>query len=166
MIPRLDFSSFKDARAYQYAVRFILGGAVTVCTGLIAEHWGPLIGGLFLSFPAIFPASATLIAKHETEKKQKAGVHSPSRGRRAAALDAAGAVLGGYGLACFGAVAWLLLPAYPAGVALTVAGVAWLAVSICLWWVRRYMRWRFFASRGWDARLLRPLLCRRRKQRR
>jgi hypothetical protein len=135
VIPKLDFSSLKDAHGYQYAVRFMLGGAVTVCTGLIAGHWGPIIGGLFLSFPAIFPASATLIEKHETEKKQKAGMNSPLRGRKAAALDAAGAILGGYGLACFGAVAWLLLPVYPLGLALSVAGVVWLAVSICLWWV-------------------------------
>lgn len=138
MIPRLDLSSFKDAHGYQYAVRFVLGGAVTVCTGLIAAQWGPVIGGLFLSFPAIFPASATLIEKHETQRKQKAGMNSPLRGRKAAALDAAGAVLGGYGLACFGAVAWLLLPAHAAALALSVAGAVWLAISICLWWVRRH----------------------------
>jgi hypothetical protein len=138
MIPRLDFSSLKDAHGYQYAVRFVLGGAVTVCTGLIADHWGPVIGGLFLSFPAIFPAGATLIEKHETEKKRKAGFESPLRGRKAAALDAAGAVLGGYGLACFGAVAWLMLAVYPPWLALVTAGVAWLAVSICLWWLRRH----------------------------
>jgi hypothetical protein len=40
MIPSLDFSSLKDARWHQFAVRFILGGAVTLCTGLIAQHWG------------------------------------------------------------------------------------------------------------------------------
>jgi Protein of unknown function (DUF3147) len=147
MIPRLDFSSLKDARPYQYAVRFILGGAVTVCTGLIAEHWGPVIGGLFLAFPAIFPASATLIEKHQTEKKQKAGMNSPLRGRKAAALDAAGAVLGGYGLACFGAVAWLSLPVYPAGYALSVAGGVWLVVSIGLWWIRRHTRRRLASSK-------------------
>jgi len=132
VIPRLDFSSFKDAHGYQYAMRFILGGAVTVCTGPIAEHWGPIVGGLFLSFPAIFPASVTLIEKHETERKQKVGMNSPLRGRKAAALDAAGAVLGGYGLACFAAVAWLSLPTYPAAFALSIAGVVWLALSICL----------------------------------
>jgi len=138
MIPRLDFSSFKDVHGYQYAVRFILGGAVTVCTALIAEHWGPIIGGLFLSFPAIFPATATLIEKHETKRKQEAGMNSPLRGRKAAALDAAGAMLGGYGLACFAAVAWLSLPTYPAAFALSIAAVVWLAVSMCLWWVRRH----------------------------
>jgi len=59
-------------------VRFVLGGAVTLCTGLIAEHWGPVVGGLFLSFPAIFPATVTLIERHETEKKSKAGINCRS----------------------------------------------------------------------------------------
>jgi Protein of unknown function (DUF3147) len=46
---------------YEYATRFVLGGLITVGAGLIAEKWGPSVGGLFLAFPAIFPASATLI---------------------------------------------------------------------------------------------------------
>ncbi len=61
-----------------------------MCTGLIAQHWGPVVGGLFLSFPAILPASATLIERHETEKKKRAGISCRVRGRKAAALDAAG----------------------------------------------------------------------------
>ena len=93
-LPSLDFSSIEDARWHQFVVRFILGGAVTLCTGLIAQHWGPVVGGLFLSFPAIFPATVTLIERHETEKKSKAGINCRKRGRKAAALDAAGAVLG------------------------------------------------------------------------
>jgi hypothetical protein len=34
----------------------------------------PVVGGLFLAFPAIFPASATLIEKHVRERKEKAGL--------------------------------------------------------------------------------------------
>ena len=45
---------------------------------MIARKFGPLMGGLFLAFPAIFPAGATLIKKHEKEKKDRAGC----RGRR------------------------------------------------------------------------------------
>jgi hypothetical protein len=37
-----------------------MGGLVTVITGIVAKNWGPVIGGLFLAFPAIFPASATI----------------------------------------------------------------------------------------------------------
>ena len=38
------------------------------------QRWGPGIGGLFLAFPAIFPASATLVEKHEKQKKNRAGI--------------------------------------------------------------------------------------------
>ena len=79
-MPSVDFSSLRDARWHQFMVRFILGGTVTLCTGLIAQHWGPVIGGLFLSFPAIFPATVTLVARHETEKKRKAGINCRARG--------------------------------------------------------------------------------------
>jgi hypothetical protein len=33
-------------------LRCLLGGAITVITGLIASHWGPVVEGLFLAFPA------------------------------------------------------------------------------------------------------------------
>jgi hypothetical protein len=79
-MPSVDFSSLRDARWHQFMVRFILGGTVTLCTGLIAQHWGPVIGGLFLAFPAIFPATVTLVARHETEKKRKAGINCRARG--------------------------------------------------------------------------------------
>lgn len=138
MIPAVTFSSLKNAHWWQFAVRFVLGGAVTVCTGLVAQHWGPVIGGLFLSFPAIFPASATLIGRHETEKKLKAGIHDRVRGRKAAALDAAGAVLGGWGLVSFGFVAWLTLPKFPTALALALAGIVWVIVSTSLWGLRRH----------------------------
>ena len=75
----------------QKLVRFAFGGAITVIAGILVKRFGPVFGGLLLAFPAIFPASATPIAKHETEKKQKAGIATSSRGRQAAALDAAGA---------------------------------------------------------------------------
>lgn len=140
MIVAFEPSGLGEARWYQFALRFVLGGAVTACAGLVAQHWGPVIGGLFLTFPAIFPASATLIAQHQTEKKQKAGIECPRRGRKAAALDAAGAVLGGWGLLCFGYLAWKMLPVIPAFGALSLAGLIWVIVAVSLWWTRRYAR--------------------------
>jgi Protein of unknown function (DUF3147) len=138
MIPGVNFSALKDAHWKQFAVRFALGGAVTACTGLVAQHWGPVIGGLFLAFPAIFPASATLIERHQTEKKKRAGMEGSLRGRNAAALDAAGAVFGGCGLACFGCAAWLLLPRHSAAFALGLSGLIWLWVAVSLWWIRQH----------------------------
>ena len=97
-----------------------------------------MIGGLFLSLSRIFPATVTLIARHDTEKKSKAGINCRVRGRKAAALDAAGAVLAGWGMLCFGCAAWLALPEYPTALALSLAGVLWLIVSASLWWARRH----------------------------
>jgi hypothetical protein len=48
---------------YEYLVRFALGGAIAVTARILAEHFGPVFGRLFLAFPAIFPASAALVAK-------------------------------------------------------------------------------------------------------
>ncbi|HLH31835.1 MAG TPA: DUF3147 family protein, partial [Terriglobia bacterium] len=93
-----DSSALKRTRWYEYAVRFLFGGAITAATGLIAKHYGPAFGGLFLAFPAIFPASATLVEKHEKDKKRKAGMSGTKRGRESAALDARGAAYGTIGL--------------------------------------------------------------------
>jgi hypothetical protein len=126
----------------QYAVRFALGGLVTLMTGLIAKAYGPEVGGLFLAFPAIFPASATLIAKRERLKKARQGLHGSVRGRRAAALDAAGAVLGGAGLIGFAVAAYEGLPHASAAATLSIALFVWLAVSLPLWWLRKTRPWR------------------------
>jgi hypothetical protein len=79
-------------------LRFVLGGLATIVAGLIAEHWGPLVGGLFLAFPAIFCATATLSEKHERERKQNCGLAGHRRGSDAAGLDAAVQVLDSLGL--------------------------------------------------------------------
>lgn len=102
----LDASSLRSTSWYQYALRFVLGGLVTVGAGLIAKLWGPVVGGLFLAFPAIFPAGATLIASRECKKKTQAGLECGRRGQRVAALDAAGAILGSVGLVGFAAWVW------------------------------------------------------------
>jgi hypothetical protein len=59
-----------------------------------------------LAFPAIFCASATLIEKHERERKAEKGLRGERRGKQAAALDAAGAGLGSFGLAAFALACW------------------------------------------------------------
>jgi hypothetical protein len=101
MIVRLNPSALRQTSWYEYLIRFAIGGAMTVVAGLIASRFGPVVGGLFLAFPAIFPASATLIERHTRERKEKAGLSGARRGKEAAALDAAGATLGSFGLAGF-----------------------------------------------------------------
>src|ERR1700736_3332172 len=107
---KASLAPLKQTKWYEYATRFLIGGAITVFAGLVAKKFGPAIGGLFLAFPAIFPASATLIEKHERQKKRRAGFDSGNRGRLAVALDAAGTTVGGLAMAAFAVFVWLLLP--------------------------------------------------------
>jgi hypothetical protein len=141
MMPlRMDISAAFRTRWYEYAVRFIFGGLITVAAGLVARRFGPAVGGLFLAFPAIFPASATLVDKHEREKKEKVGLRGGVRGRFAAALDARGAAMGSIGLLAFALIVWKMLGSGSTGVVLSAAVVAWFAVSISFWYSRRMMR--------------------------
>jgi hypothetical protein len=132
-----NFSSLKQTTLREHVVRLVLGGAVTVAAGLIARHWGPVIGGLFLAFPAIFPAGATLIEQHEVKRKREIGRDGRRRGSEAAALDALGAALGAMGLAAFAVVLWRFLPGHSSWAALGLAVVAWASVSGLLWVLRK-----------------------------
>jgi len=136
---RFSPSSLKEGRWYEYVVRFALGGAATVFTGLVSSHYGASAGGLFLALPAIFCASATLIEKHEIRKKREAGLAGERRGQQAAALDAIGATLGALGMLAFAAVFWLTVESSVLG-AFAVASIAWLAVSVAAWCARRKTR--------------------------
>jgi Protein of unknown function (DUF3147) len=132
-----DMSALAKTRWNEYGVRFLFGGAITVIAGLLAKRFGPVFGGLFLAFPAIFPASATLVEKHEREKKQKAGIMNTTRGRQAAALDARGATIGSLGLIYFALLVWKLLPVWNAALVLCVALSLWLGVSVLIWRVSK-----------------------------
>jgi hypothetical protein len=137
-------AALKQTKPHQYGIRFLTGGLCTVVAGLIGNHFGPAIGGLFLAFPAIFPAAATLIESHEKEKKRKIGANGARRGRLAASIDSAGAALGCFGLIGFAVTSWLLLKGHEATFAITMATLAWLAVTLGLWLVRRHRVWREF----------------------
>jgi hypothetical protein len=106
---------------------------------MIARKFGPLMGGLFLAFPAIFPAGATLIKKHEKEKKDRAGVNPGYRGRDAAALDAEGAAMGSIGLLVFACILWKFLPEHATWLALTLGTIAWITVAMAIWRAFEYL---------------------------
>jgi hypothetical protein len=122
-------------------VRFVFGGAISVLAGLVAKKYGPVLGGLFLAFPAIFPASATLVEKHERQKKKKAGITKTIRGRQAAALDAYGAALGAVGLFFFAVVVWMFLREYNVELVLFAATAMWTLASVLLWRARKSPFW-------------------------
>jgi hypothetical protein len=136
---KIDPSALPKTRWYEFAVRFLFGGLITAITGLIAKKFGPGVGGLFLAFPAIFPASTTLIEKHEkqNQNKERAGLHGFVRGRRAAGVDAAGAAIGGVGLLVFAWLVKTLIVSHGTWPALTGATASWAAVSLLLWQIRK-----------------------------
>jgi hypothetical protein len=110
----------------------------TCLAGLVADIGGPVLGGLFLAFPAIFLASATLIEAHERRRKRERGLHGNRRGRQAAALDAAGATFGSAGLFAFAIVVWLSATALPFWTVMILALLAWSVIATAAW--RRVFR--------------------------
>ena len=139
MLVHVSSSALKDGRWSEYVVRFALGGAATVFTGVVAKLAGPAVGGVFLALPAIFCASATLIERHEIRRKREAGLHGERRGRQAAAVDACGAALGGVGMLVF-AVVFTALVERNAAAAFLCASAGWMIASVAAWWVRGKIR--------------------------
>ena len=104
------------SRCPTIVIRFIGGGLITAAIGVIAREWGPVVGGLFLAFPSIFPAASSLVERHAKDKRSHTGADGVSRARHVAALDAAGATIGSVGLlvwlGIFGAAVVTFVTAY------------------------------------------------------
>lgn len=115
--PELETRSLRSIRPREYVVRFVFGAAVALVAALVGELAGLRAGGVLLAFPAILPATLTLIEHKE--------------GRRRAREDDIGAVAGGVGMVAFALVGWLALSRLewggPAGLA--AAFVAWALIS-------------------------------------
>ncbi len=142
MLIKTDWSVLRKTKWNDYAVRFVLGGSITVAAGLIARKFGPGVGGLFLAFPAIFPASATLAEKREKERKLKKGLSGVVRGRLAAGAEAAGTAIGSVGLLAFACVFWKLLPDWRLWLVFVIAVAGWVTVAVTLWLARKRVRFR------------------------
>jgi hypothetical protein len=136
----INLAAFHQTSAREYAIRFFFGGLVTAMAGIVAEKWGPGVGGLFLAFPAIFPASATLLETHQHEKKQRIGLSGRRRGRNAVALDAAGAAQGGLGLLAFSLVVWACIQLRHPWLVILLGAATWVGVSFSIWRARRLPR--------------------------
>jgi hypothetical protein len=133
----LTLSSLKQTTAKEYILRFALGGLVTAVVGLVAKEFGPVIGGLFLAFPSIFPAAITLVEKHEAQKKGVQGQKAKYEARGAAGSDAAGAAMASFGLLAFGFVVWKWAGEQTPPVVLGFALLAWMFTAMAIWTIRK-----------------------------
>jgi hypothetical protein len=147
MTIEVDTSRLGESRWYEYAVRFAFGGGVTVIAGLIAKHYGPAAGGLFLAFPAIFPATATLIEKHEKERKEREGKNGTQRARIAVGMDAIGTAIGAIALIVFAGITWRQMAISSLPAVLLSAMAAWLFVAGLCWIVWQMIRKRMRTHR-------------------
>jgi|SRR5689334_5107807 hypothetical protein len=132
-----SLSGLAQTKPLEFGLRFVFGGVVTALAGLIASQFGPVIGGLFLAFPSIFPATATLIQKHEAKKKEQEGMHGRYMAKCAAGADAAGAAMGTIGLFAFATLVWQFSESLAPWIVLAMATTAWLAVAVTVWIIRK-----------------------------
>ena len=114
-----------DLRIRDLIVRFIFGAITSAVAGSLSILFSPIVGGVFLAFPAILAASLTLIAEEEDMEESR----EDARGATAGAL-ALGA-FAGIGVLTFTMIAWPL--------ALVAASAGWTLVALGLYlflWVR------------------------------
>jgi len=116
-----DWSRLASVKPAELGLRFVFGTVIALVAAIAGTAAGPRFGGLFLAFPAVLPATLTLIEKKE--------------GMTKAWADASGGVLGALGLGAFAFTA-MLLRWNPVG-ALLLALVAWAAVSAGLYFLFR-----------------------------
>jgi hypothetical protein len=119
MHPEVDLNGLRKPAAWEYMVRFAFGGTVTVAAGLLGDRFGLALGGMFLAFPSILPASLTLVKRHD--------------GRAKAVDDARGARIGTLGLAAFAASVVLAAGHLPGPLVLAAATCAWAIVAVGAW---------------------------------
>lgn len=106
-------------------IRFVFGAVISIVAGVIALAAGNEPGGVLLAFPAILPATLTLVEKEEDE-------------RQAEDLDV-GAILGAAALGAFAVVVWQLVARHPAPLVLFLATVAWLVAAVLLYLLLRLL---------------------------
>ena len=117
-----DWSKLRKTHPPELLIRFVFGAGIALVAANAGSVFGPKVGGLFLAFPAVLPATLTLIEKKEGTAK--------------ACSDASGGALGAVGLAAFAFTALQLLRTHPV-VALGLALLAWLLVSGGLYFLFR-----------------------------
>jgi Protein of unknown function (DUF3147) len=111
----------RESSLSEYIIRFLFGGIISGVIGVIGPIAGPIRTGLFLAFPAVLPASLTLI---ESEQ-----------GKKPAGRNAFGAAFGSVGLIAFAGIVWVFATRAPAWIVLGFAILVWFAVSTVVWMI-------------------------------
>jgi hypothetical protein len=137
MLIGINIAKLREGKPSEYLTRFLFGGIVTVVATLIARHYGPIVGGLFLAFPGIFAPGLSMTETHAIERKAQGGANGTLFARAEASVEAAGASAGALGLAAFGLTLWIGLPTHSLTLILPLAGAVWLLVSVLCWWLRK-----------------------------
>ena len=119
LVPKVNPQEVAKHKPADYLLRFAFGAGISLAAGLIGMKFGPVVGGIFLGFPAILPASLTLI-----EKKS---------GKDEAAIDSEGAILGAVALVAFAFVIALTVTSWGVVTSLVVGLAVWLIVAIALY---------------------------------
>lgn len=117
----LSLSALRDAPPRDLVIRFVFGLTVSAVAAVIGIVINPRFGGVFLAFPAILPATLTLIEKEKSKQQAKD--------------DDVGAVLGAAALIVFAAIGWGLFTRIGAPLALTTAAAGWLAAAVLMYLV-------------------------------
>jgi hypothetical protein len=118
-IPRFNPSQIGAHRVRDYIIRLVFGAAISLVAGAIGMKFGPRLGGVLLGFPAILPASLTLIEKKE--------------GKEQASVDSIGAGLGAVAMIAFAVIVSLTVVSWGVLPSLAASLVVWLAVAIGLY---------------------------------
>jgi hypothetical protein len=118
-MPQFNPEEIGSHRMRDYVIRFFFGAVISLVAGLIGMKFGPRLGGVFLAFPAILPASLTLIAKKEGDDR--------------AARDSIGAVLGAIAMIAFAVIISVWVVSLGVVLALAIALVVWLVVAVALY---------------------------------
>jgi Protein of unknown function (DUF3147) len=121
LTPRAVPGEIKAHRFKDYALRFVFGAAITLVAGLIGMWLGPKVGGVLLGFPALLPASLTLIQKKE--------------GKRAASVDSIGAALGAVAMVAFAAFVAVTVTRMGVVPDVMIALAVWLALAVGLYFL-------------------------------
>jgi len=121
IVAGIDLGKLREVVPRDLALRFAFGAGISIIAGLAGLLVSSRFGGMFLAFPAILPATLTLLEEKD--------------GTEHAVHDVRGAALGAIGLIAFAVAAWGTR-------SLLAAAAAWLVASLSAYGAVALSQWR------------------------